>query len=165
MAATEYPTPFSASAAAFPTPAEAAVRGLNPNPPPLETGLSDQGELPALVNAHTAATQYHSQMQNHHQQGISNAIRHPEETLHNVANGAADAPLRSFAAGSERTINSVRGFAAVQSGSIRSAYQDGVAQGENYVGLALETVYNVVHSVADKVTDKVNAGRKEGGER
>ncbi|KAJ3033369.1 hypothetical protein HDV00_006477 [Rhizophlyctis rosea] len=54
MAATNnYPTPLHKEKEEFPTPAEAAQKGLNPNPPPLETGLSDMPELPELT--HNAA--------------------------------------------------------------------------------------------------------------
>ncbi|KAJ3049791.1 hypothetical protein HK097_009219 [Rhizophlyctis rosea] len=49
-----YPTPLHASTSEFPSPAEAAAKGLNPNPPPLETGLSDMPELPELVHGQTA---------------------------------------------------------------------------------------------------------------
>ncbi|KAJ3282975.1 hypothetical protein HK104_010615 [Borealophlyctis nickersoniae] len=49
-----YPTPLHAPKDEFPTPEEAAVKGLNPNPEPVITGLSDMPELPELVHG-TAA--------------------------------------------------------------------------------------------------------------
>ncbi|KAJ3166345.1 hypothetical protein HDU87_002214 [Geranomyces variabilis] len=45
-----YPTPGHANLSDFPTPLEAAHKGLNPDPVPLETGLSAMPELPEMTH-------------------------------------------------------------------------------------------------------------------
>ncbi|KAJ3147658.1 hypothetical protein HDU86_007904 [Geranomyces michiganensis] len=45
-----YPTPEHANLSDFPTPLEAAAKGLNPDPVPLETGLSEMPELPEMTH-------------------------------------------------------------------------------------------------------------------
>ncbi|KAJ3154894.1 hypothetical protein HDU86_004599 [Geranomyces michiganensis] len=151
---------------AFPTPVEAAAKGLNPAPAPVHTGLSDMPDLEEMTGKtpQKLADAYHHQLREHHEQRVFSSPA-----------AAASSSSPSHAGQAAQTADATDKPAAASAGkaraadppTVREAYRNGVAQGENLVGAVLETAYGIAQTgvgVIQKITDKVTH-RGEGGER
>ncbi|KND01846.1 uncharacterized protein SPPG_03636 [Spizellomyces punctatus DAOM BR117] len=142
-----YPTPLSTTAQTdFPTPIEAAQHGLNPNPAPVETGLS---ALPTLTgkNATTHAQRQNPKTQIHRHQP-------PKEKKRD------EAPATRSSKSAEHVLT--RALDRIQTPEVKGAFDDGKQTGEYVVGYALETVVGVCVTAAEKVKEVVEYYR-EGG--
>ncbi|TPX72994.1 hypothetical protein SpCBS45565_g00310 [Spizellomyces sp. 'palustris'] len=144
-----YPTPLSTTAQTdFPTPIEAAQHGLNPNPAPVETGLS---ALPTLTGKNANPTT-HAQRQNPKTQ----IHRHqpPKEKKRD------EVPAARSSKPAEHVLT--RALDRIQTPEVKGAFDDGKQTGEYVVGYALETVVGVCVTAAEKVKEVVDYYR-EGG--
>jgi len=133
-----YPTPLHVSKNEFPTPEEAAVKGLNPNPPPLETGLSEMPELPELVHnvppAHSPTSPVSRDLHR-----TANDLKETAKDVKDAAKVKADQAKRRAKAAAVSARDKSKGWIPASLGEAWDMYWPAVA-----VGVGLAVTYVVV---------------------